>query len=102
MQPLGSLKNLTVWVVLEGYVIMVCGSIPMLKPLVRWSRPRKYKVPSDSIAAPGGSGSLGRRGGGAGLVMWTDDAAGSVTDGRQPPQDAPSELKDATTRRMSR
>ena len=95
---------MTIWVVLEGYVIMVCGSIPMLKPLARWGRPRKYKVPSNSLT-PGGSSSFGRiGGGGSGALVWTDDAAGSVAASRHLPDDPPLELKDVTTtsiRRMS-
>ncbi|KAK1749420.1 hypothetical protein QBC47DRAFT_441941 [Echria macrotheca] len=33
--PVWNLVGLTVWVVLEGYVIIICGSIPMLRPFFR-------------------------------------------------------------------
>ncbi|KAK3385294.1 hypothetical protein B0H63DRAFT_522634 [Podospora didyma] len=32
-----SIVSLTVWLVLEGCLIIICGSVPMLKPLLRWS-----------------------------------------------------------------
>jgi hypothetical protein len=46
------------WAVFEGYVIMVCGSIPMLKPVVSWLRPGKHSVLPDGHFSEGRRSSL--------------------------------------------
>ncbi|KAK4451257.1 hypothetical protein QBC34DRAFT_378581 [Podospora aff. communis PSN243] len=52
------LVKFSFWAVLEGYVIMVCGSIPMLKPVASWFRPGKHAVLPDGNSGEGRGSSL--------------------------------------------